>query len=300
MIRWSPSIMRTTSQILTAIFRQPGLGGIVITLLWAGPIRAEQPLRISAPRVATMLEADGTLRELQGFGGLWAPGETIETQVADFACGGGRCAMNLGGELVLDSVRWQPPEDDAVLAIAPDGDGIAYLPEANRLARADRTRNEVQLSPGILGLSARDRVLTVRLGADPTALEAAVANEDSVRIVNQQGAVLNWLPDGTSAVLLLDQGSIVYARSGELVYETPASSPIRLQLDQVTTLRAAGDGFVQVTTADAAYILETRQPHAGRLTRLPTQVRTADPQAPKLRSRTRARGQQETSREDAQ
>ena len=222
------------------------------TCAWAQP--GAQP-GLDRPALGLMLDRQGSLRPVYGVGGSFHVERATAVGVVSTACAGSLCVAKTNSTLIswnkATGVVTPAPAGGAVIAVDAAGATI-YFPSIQQFGRWQNG------ALTMLDLSVYGTVLS--LGSGSSGLTIAVQRAGVVWIVSADGSILDSLPPGAGAVLLIPNG-VVYATSGALILRRSGGSELSFPAQGVEgaqgALFALGDGYVEARAGDVLYALRT-------------------------------------------
>jgi hypothetical protein len=178
----------------------------VIALLSAGLATAQ----LGVPRIGCFVDGQHQLRTVSGIAANFLLGDPESGEIISAACSERLTLIKRENLLEVrirnESVEWSAPPGPALFGFSRDGlAALAYFPETKEWFRVDRFAM-AQLPP------IEGEVLAV---GNPEMPSAVVRRDGALWIA---GANLRPAPaDATEPLLLLPDGSLLYARGGDLV-----------------------------------------------------------------------------------
>jgi hypothetical protein len=217
----------------------------VAILLAAASVWAQSGLSRAA--LGQMLDRQNSLRPVYGVGGAFHVENPTAEGVLSTACAGTLCVAKTESSLISLGVVTPAPAGAAMIAVDATGATI-YFPSTQQFGRWQNG------SLTMLELTVTGQVLS--LLSTSSGLKLAVERSGIVWIVTENGSILDSLPPGASAVLLIANG-VVYATSGALILRKTDGSELSFPARGVTALFALGDGYVEASAAGVLYALRT-------------------------------------------
>jgi len=198
-----------------------------------------------------MLDRQGSLRPVYGVGGSFHVERATAVGVVSTACAGSLCVAKTNSTLISAGVVTPAPAGGAVIAVDAAGATI-YFPSIQQFGRWQNG------ALTMLDLSVYGTVLS--LGSGSSGLTIAVERAGVVWIVSADGSILDSLPLGAEAVLLIPNG-VVYATSSALILRRSGGSELSFPAQSVQAAQGAlfalGDGYVEARAAGVLYALRT-------------------------------------------
>jgi hypothetical protein len=222
-----------------------------IAILLAATSCAWAQSGLDRPALGQMLDRQNALRPVYGVGGSFRVDTPVAEPVISSACAGTLCIAKTETALILGKTVTPAPRGDAKIAIDTTGATI-YFPEIGRFGRWQHG------SLTMLNLSIDGTVLSLRSAA--SSLNLAVERSGIVWIVMADGTILDSLPAGAGAVLLIPAG-VVYAASSALILRKPNGAELSFPAQGVVDLFALGDGYVEARAGSVLYALRTIAGH---------------------------------------
>jgi hypothetical protein len=226
-----------------------------------------------------MLDRQGSLRPVYGVGGSFHVERATAVGVVSTACAGSLCVAKTNSALIswntAAGVVTPAPAGGAVIAVDATGATI-YFPSVGQFGRWQNG------ALTMLDLSVYGTVLS--LGSGSSGLTIAVERAGVVWIVSADGSILDSLPLGAGAVLLIPNG-VVYATSGALILRRRDGSELSFPAQGVQgaqgALFALGDGYIEARAGGVLYALRTI-PGREQLFQLPQPQQATEPRPREL------------------
>lgn len=204
---------------------------------------------LNRPFAGQMIDLQGFLRPVYGLSGNFNVEGPVAERVLASACSLTLCLAKTESALVSAGDVTPAPPGDARIALDSTG-ATVYFAQTRQF---ERWQNG---SLTMLNLSVEGSVLS--LASTASGLAIAVERSGIVWIVSPDGSILDTLPPGAGAVLVLPT-VIVYTETGSLVLRKSDHSELRFAAPGIdpntSSLTALGDGYVEAGSASLLYAL---------------------------------------------
>jgi hypothetical protein len=204
---------------------------------------------VDAPTAGFMVDHSGSLRAVTGIAQSFLAGQVLRTGVLSASCSTSWCLVKTPTSLVASQNQDDPgtpaPPGPALLSLRNQS-ALLYFPAVKLFARFENSQLQ------LLDWSVDGDVLA--LAQTRQGPRFAVRRNDGVWIVALDGSILDSLPSGTVAVLLIN-GWTVFSLDRTVVLRRADGSEISFELPGAISLSRLGENYVQVSTADATYAL---------------------------------------------
>lgn len=168
--------------------------------------------------------------------------------VLSVACSRELCLVKTRTSIISSGQHTKAPLGPAIFALAGNT-ALIYFPLVRECARWQDGRIEP------VALAVTGDVLSLRV-RDNGNLEFAVRRNHGTWIVNARDETIDSIPADTGPVMLLADG-VIYVSLTEVILRRSDASEIRFSIDEVDSLSALGEEYIQVRTRRTSYAIHT-------------------------------------------
>lgn len=199
---------------------------------------------LDRPSIGLMLDRSGAARAVAGLPGSWSAGDAAATEVISVGCGS-FCLIKTDASLIGPGATIAAPAGPALFAFDATG-AFVYFEKARQLARWQAGALTM-----LDGVPAGD---VIGLRSVNGAAQFAVRFAEQIRIEDATGAVIEALPNGLRAVVLLDSGE-VWATADTITLHREDGTELSFPLAGATALFAMSADYMEIRTSAAVFAL---------------------------------------------